>query len=84
MKCNCIFDIEKKLAEKYKVGLGAEAKAECQNVGFAIMDLSFDTIHITNYKVTAPVKGFAKGKMIPVHANFCPFCGKSVKEEAES
>lgn len=82
MKCNCIGDIEKKLAEKYAAELGVEPKVECQSIGFTLVDNAFDTIHFTNYKITAPAKGFTKGKMMPVHANYCPFCGKSVKEEA--
>jgi hypothetical protein len=84
MKCDCLTDIEKKLAAKYTDELGVEVKVDCQNMAFSIVNLSFDTTHFTNYKITAPVKGFTKGKIMPVHANYCPFCGKSVNEEAES
>lgn len=83
MKCNCIVDIEKKLNEKYTAELGVEVKVECQNIAFTLIGNAFNQIHFTNYKVTAPVKGFAKGMTMPVHANFCPFCGKSAKEEVE-
>lgn len=82
MKCNCISDIEKKLAEKYTKELAVTATVECLATAFTLVGNAFDTIHFTNYKITAPVKGFTKGKMMPIHANFCPFCGKSVKEEA--
>jgi hypothetical protein len=82
MKCECISDIEKKLAEKYTVELGIEPKVECQSVGFTLIDNKFDMTLRTDYKITAPVKGFTKGKIMPVFANYCPFCGKSVKDEA--
>ena len=84
MKCNCINDIEKKLAEKYTAELGVEANVECQATGFTLIGNSFDLAHRTDYKITAQIKGYTKGKTMPVFANYCPFCGKSVKDEVKS
>ena len=83
MKCNCLIDIENKLAEKYTAELGQSVNVECQATGFALIDNKFSLTHRTDYKITAQVKGFVKGKILPVFANYCPFCGKSVKEEAD-
>lgn len=82
MKCECLGDIEKKLAEKYTAELGVNASVECQAIGFTLIENSFDLAHRTDFKITAPIKGYIKGKTMPVFANYCPFCGKSVKDNA--
>lgn len=74
--CNCITEIEKKLDEKYTADLGTKATALCEQVGFL---LTGGIVHYTNFKITAEAKGYSRGKVIPVHANYCPFCGESMK-----
>jgi hypothetical protein len=81
MNCNCLTDVEKKLKEKFSADLGAEAKVECQNLGY-LFGKSVRFAHLTEFKITADAKGYRKGKRITVTANFCPFCGKSTKEDA--
>lgn len=81
MNCTCINDLELKLAKKYSGELGADATAECQASGFTI-GMSVSVIHKTDFKITADVPGFKRGKTVPVIASFCPFCGKSARESA--
>ena len=77
MSCDCISDIEKRLADKFSADIGVDASARCESVGFL---LSGGIVHYTNFKITAQAKGYARGKVVPVHSNYCPFCGKSMKD----
>lgn len=81
MKCTCIGDIEKKLADKLSADLSVPAKVECQNTAFLFGTAKVELAHTTQFKITAQAKGYVKGKTMPVTANYCPFCGKSVKED---
>jgi hypothetical protein len=80
MNCNCISDIEKKLKDKFEEQLGTQVEIECQNLGFTF-GKSMRTQHFSQFKVTADAKGYKKGNLTSVIASFCPFCGKSTKEE---
>lgn len=80
MNCNCISEIENKLAKRYSEELGADATADCQSAGFAMGDSSVRVIHKTEFKIVAQAKGFARGKLVPVLASYCPFCGKPAGE----
>jgi len=80
MNCNCISEIEKKLAKRYTEELSADATADCQASGFAMGDGTVRVIHKTEFKIVAQAKGFTRGKMIPVIASYCPFCGKAAAE----
>ncbi|MBU9566274.1 hypothetical protein L0Z13_11790 [Burkholderia multivorans] len=82
MNCNCISEVEKRLAKRYSEELGADATADCQSAGFAMGDGSVRVIHKTEFKIVAQAKGFARGKLIPVIASYCPFCGKPTAEGA--
>lgn len=81
MNCNCLSEMEEKVAAKFTADLGARAEASCQAVAFGLNDSGMVLWHKTEFKVTADAKGFKRGKLIPVMASFCPFCGKSTKEE---
>jgi hypothetical protein len=80
MNCNCIIDIEKQLKDMHEKHLGTQVEVECQNYGLTF-GKSVRTEHITEFKVTADAKGYKKGKLTSVFASFCPFCGKSTREE---
>ncbi|MDN7965981.1 hypothetical protein QZM91_00365 [Burkholderia multivorans] len=82
MNCNCISEIENKLAKRYSEELGADATADCQSAGFAIGDSSVRVIHKTEFEIVAQAKGFARGKLVPVLASYCPFCGKPAAKES--
>lgn len=73
--------MEEKVAAKFSADLGVPVEAKCQGVAFCLSDLGVKLWHKTEFKLTAPTKGFARGKLIPVMASYCPFCGKSTKEQ---
>lgn len=80
MNCNCISDMERRVADKYTQDTGISMTATCQNIGILLdPPAAGDAIYMTTFKVTGQVKGFGKGKTISVTASFCPFCGKAVK-----
>lgn len=81
MNCTCLNDLEKKLAAKYSDELGQPSSAECEAAGFTF-GASVRVIHKTEFKVTANAPGFKRGKLIPVVASFCPFCGTATAEKA--
>ena len=77
MNCNCIKELEQKLAKHYGEQLGVTAKVECQDVAL-ILTGNIMTSRLKNaFQVTAQAKGFIKGKVIPVTGSYCPFCGKA-------
>jgi hypothetical protein len=80
MNCNCLTDIEKKLKEKFSGELRTPVDVQCQNIGF-VFGKACRLVHLTKFKITADVKGYRKGRETTVTANYCPFCGKSTKEE---
>lgn len=82
MNCNCISEIEIKLAKRYSEEFGADASADCQSAGFSMSSNSIRVIHKTEFKIVAQAKGFMRGKLIPVISSYCPFCGKSTAEGA--
>lgn len=79
LNCTCITDLEKTVAETMTEQIGAPATAKCESIGFTF-GKAIGIVHLTNFKVTAEKKGWARGKSVPMHASFCPFCGKSAKE----
>ncbi|QRE00445.1 hypothetical protein [Burkholderia phage BCSR52] len=60
MNCNCISEVEKKLAKRYSEELGADATADCQSAGFEMGDGSIRVTHKTEFKIVAQAKGFAR------------------------
>jgi hypothetical protein len=73
--------MEIKVAEKFAADLGVPVDAQCQGVAFGLADTGVRLWHKTEFKLTADAKGFKRGKLIPVMASFCPFCGKSAKPD---
>lgn len=84
MNCNCISEIEIKMAKRYSEELGVEAFADCQSAGFAMGNNFVRLIHKTEFKIIAQAKGFMRGKLVPVVASYCPFCGKPASEGADN
>jgi hypothetical protein len=77
VNCNCIGEIEKNLAKKYSSELGVDATADCMASGFSMSGNLVRVIHKTDFRITAPAKGFVRGNIMPVFASYCPFCGTS-------
>ena len=78
MNCNCIKELEQKLAKHYSEQLGVAAQVECQDVALILTGNSMASRLKNAFQVTAQSKGFIKGKTIPVTGSYCPFCGKAV------
>lgn len=83
MNCDCISDIEKRLAAHMKPQAGETARASC--AGSALFIIGGEAVSGLSipFRVTGDKKGFTamKGKEMPVVASFCPFCGKGAKRE---
>jgi hypothetical protein len=85
MNCNCISTIEAKAAAKYTADLGGPAEAKIGNVGFGVTDDGAVSMNMfAPVKVTADVPRFRTGKKIDLFFSFCPFCGKSTKQEQDA
>lgn len=78
MNCNCIEALKEKLATHYSDKLGAEARANCENMTMLLVGNRMRSALTTSFRITAQAKGFIKGKIIPVTGSYCPFCGKAV------
>lgn len=85
MNCNCITDIETRLASHMKPQAGETARASC--AGAALFIIGGDAVYGLNiaFRITGDKKGFTslRGKEVPVKANYCPFCGKSMTKNEE-
>lgn len=84
MNCNCLTEMEEKVAAKFSAELVAPMEVHCQAVAYGLSDAGVRLWHKTEFKVTGSAKGYARGKLVPVMASFCPFCGKSAKAEDAS
>ncbi len=84
MSCDCVKDLEGKLAEHMRPKAGETVKATCMATGIAITpDLGLEAVFNIPFRICGDKKGFTslKGREMPVRANYCPFCGKSMKKE---
>lgn len=82
MKCDCINEIERQLADHMKPKAGADAEARAQNMALLITDdMELKSALQIPFRVKGSGKGFAseRGKEVPVTASCCPFCGRSTK-----
>nr|WP_124262475.1 hypothetical protein [Paraburkholderia bannensis] len=82
MNCNCVRDNESRIADHYAELLGAPATAEAKNVAFLLGSGVSEAAYLP-YAVKADKPGYrgAKGKEVSMFFSFCPFCGKSTKDE---
>lgn len=82
MNCNCVRDNESRIADYYTELLGTPATAEAKNVAF-MLDSNVREAAYLPYAIKADKPGFrgAKGKEVSMFFKFCPFCGKSTKEQ---
>lgn len=80
MNCNCVGEMEKKMAEYMKPKAGENTTASCTAVGFALGSSLALTINIP-FRVKGRNKGYTseKGKEVIFVAAYCPFCGVSTK-----
>lgn len=80
MKCNCISEIETKMADHFRAKAGETTTAKLKNIAWSLgLDVSTD-INIPFY-IKGTEKGFtsAKGKEVIFVATYCPFCGVKTK-----
>ena len=83
MKCDCIMDIEQELADHYTKELGVKASATCGNIGYTFgpepgIVMRYDFF----VKAEKPGYRSLKGKAVSMIASYCPFCGKSAKDQS--
>ena len=81
MNCDCIKDIEQKMAEFMRPKAGDDATAKVKNTALCVSnDLSkmFLTLQIP-FAIKGSKKGFTseKGKEMGCNASNCPFCGRT-------
>lgn len=81
MNCNCISELEKKVADKYAADLGKPVEVKCTGAAI-VFGKTVSMAHKTPFIVKADAPGYRKGKDVSFFASFCPFCGKSTKEAA--
>jgi len=81
MNCNCIKEVEEKLAEYRKPLAGDDAVARMENIAWAINGNKVLTVINIPFRVKGSKKGYTseKGRIETITASFCPFCGKSTK-----
>lgn len=82
MNCNCVKNIEEKLAKAPFIvaKAGSNIRVECQARGMTLTeDMNLRATITIPFAVRGTGKGYtsAKGKMVPCIASFCPFCGKA-------
>ncbi|MBS0352483.1 MAG: hypothetical protein JSR83_01085 [Proteobacteria bacterium] len=78
MQCDCITDLEKRLADHMKPQAGETASAKCLGSALFLGEKSLESGLNIAFRITGDKRGFTseKGKEMPVKANYCPFCGK--------
>lgn len=82
MNCNCISDLEKRLADHFRPKAGQNVTATCTASGMQItQDLGLRSTLNTEFCIKGSGKGFAsaKGKLVPVVASYCPFCARETR-----
>lgn len=84
MNCNCVKEVEAKIAAAPFVTAkaGDNVKAECQATGLQLTDTGLRSVINIPFRIRGTGKGYnsAKGKELPCTASFCPFCGLTTKE----
>jgi hypothetical protein len=82
MKCSCIKDNEKKIAEIYTERLGVPCDVEAKGVAFTL-GAKPGMSPFMPFTVKADKPGFrgSKGKEISMFFSFCPWCGVRIDEE---
>lgn len=88
MNCNCVKDIEKKLAAAPFIvaKAGENVTVECQATGMQMSDdMSLRTTINIPFRIRGTGKGFAsaKGMEMPCIASYCPFCGRTTGRYTE-
>jgi len=86
MNCNCVEDLQIKIKDLVHKKINAPInEVTCLGSSFVLSNPPYMALAIP-FSVRADAPGYRsqKGKLVPVHASFCPFCGVSAKPETEA
>ena len=77
MNCDCIKDLEAKVAAHYEAEHKVPVTAECRATGLFMSEgMGLEVGIKIDFSLTADKPGYRKGKQTFVRARYCPFCGK--------
>lgn len=82
MNCDCIKDVESKMATFMKAKAGDDATAKVANIAFCVTE-DMGLLHVLQipFRVKGSKKGYTseRGKEIGCNASHCPFCGRTTR-----
>lgn len=79
MNCDCIKDIEGKMANFIKPKAGENATAKIQGRSMQLVDAGLRYVLTIPFRIKGSGKGYTseKGKEVSCNASYCPFCGRT-------
>lgn len=86
MNCECIDDLQVKIKDLMQPKIKAPIKeVKPTGLAFVMSDTPYTALTIPfSVKADAPGYRSEKGKEVPVHVSFCPFCGVSAKPQPKT
>jgi hypothetical protein len=79
MNCDCIKDIESKIAVFMRPKAGDDAEARILNTALMVTETSLVSVLQIPFRIKGSKKGYTseKGKEMGCNASHCPFCGRT-------
>ena len=86
MNCNCIDELQTKIKDLMQPKIkGSIKEVRPTSLSYVMADPPYTALAIPfTVKADAPGYRSEKGKEVPVHASFCPFCGVSAKPASKA